>query len=141
MRVQLHLIRLLFYGFNLPLFSLCVLKDKLLPFFVSLIKNLQKFLNFLFVVALPQEFLGLSVKLVILLGCLLQFLLDFLGFISGLDDLLLKEHLFSLLFVDLELPLFDGFLVHLRHIPQEQSLLSDLAELGFKRFNFFVLQL
>ena len=55
--------------------------------------------------------------------------------------MLLQKNFFSLLLINLQLPLLDCFLVHLRHIAQKQSLLPDLPKFCFERFNFFVLQL
>ena len=138
MCLLLHLIGLSLEHLLYLLLLLCILQDQSLSLLVSLIKNFEKLLDLILIITCPQEVLSLVVEQIILLACLGKFCLYLFGLISCFNDLFLQKHLLSFLFVHLQFLFFDCFLVQLRHIPQEECLLSDLAELAFKSFDLLL---
>ena len=141
MRLLLNLIRLPLDHFLNLLLLLSILHHQRLSLLVGFIKNLEKLLHLALVIAGPKKLLSLVIEHIVLFTRFRKLGLDLLGLVSGLDDLLLQEHLFSFFLIDLEFLLLDGFLVQLRHISKEQGLLSDLAQFAFKSFNLLLFQL
>ena len=132
MRLLLDLIRPLLLLPRLLLLLILNAKNGCLLLFVSLVKQVHQFFGLVPIRAVFDEFLGLLVVSIVLVGCSLEFLLNFLGFVSLFDDLFLQELLVSLFFIHFNLHGLNCLLVHLRHVTQKERLFANLAKLLLK---------
>jgi len=126
MGLLLHLVWQLVQHVVYVLVLLSKFQQKLLPVFICFVQNGQQLLHLLWIIGVLNEVLSLQIEHIIFTTCLSQLLFYLLGLIPGLQDLLLEEDFITILFIHLELLLLDGFVMHLRHISQKQSLLSNL---------------
>lgn len=111
---------------NLP-YLLRLQHQNLSPILLTLLQDIEQLLNLSLIITVFQKLLGFFIQSFVSQSDLLQFFFHLGRLVSLLDYLLLQEDFIALLFIDLELPFFDGLFVHLAHISKEQGLLPDLA--------------
>ena len=103
---------------NLP-YLLRFQHQNLSPILLTLLQDIKQLLNLSLIITVFQKLLGFFIQSFVSQSDLLQFLFHLGRLVSLLDYLLLQEDFIALLFIDLELPFFDGLFVHFAHISKE----------------------